>query len=69
MAHPVARKTHEIERLEVRISSDKKSILKNAADLSVKDCDVFIRALLNPPAPSDNLVKAAKKYKKDVISK
>jgi uncharacterized protein (DUF1778 family) len=37
--------------------------------LSVKDRDVFIQTLLNPPSPSDSLLKAAKKYKKDVISK
>ncbi len=37
--------------------------------LSVKDRDIFIQALLNPPSPSDKLLKAAKKYKKDVISK
>ena len=90
--------THGIERLEARISTDKKSVLKNAADLSgrtltdfvihfayeaakrvieehqqlhlsVADRDVFIRALLNPSKPTDKLLKAAKKYKKDVISK
>lgn len=37
--------------------------------LSVKDRDVFINALLNPPMPSDSLVKAAKLYKKDIVSK
>ncbi len=37
--------------------------------LSVKDRDVFVRALLNPPKPSNKLLSAVKKYKKDVISK
>jgi len=98
MAHPTTRNTSEIERFEARISADKKSVLKNAAELSgrtltdfvvqsayeaairviqeyqqlhlsIKDRDVFMHALLNPPAPSGNLVKAAKKYKKDIISK
>src|SRR5688572_6926289 len=98
MAHPAARNTPEIERFEARISADKKSVLKNAAELSgrtltdfvvqsayeaairviqeyqqlhlsIKDRDIFIHALLNPPAPSNNLVKAAKMYKKDIISK
>jgi len=86
------------ERLEARISSDKKKLLKNAAELSgrtltdfvvhsayeaavriiheyqqlhlsVNDREIFIHALLNPPMPSANLLKAAKKYKKDIISK
>lgn len=98
MAHPAIKNTPEIERLEARISADKKSILKNAADLSgrtltdfvitsayeaakrvieeyqqlhlsVADRDIFIHALLNPPKPVDKLLKAAKKYKKVVISK
>lgn len=96
MAHPASKNTSE--RFEARISLDKKSILKSAAELcgrtltdfvmnsayeaamrvmqerqqlhlSAKDQDIFIQALLNPPAPSDNLVKAAKMYKKDVVSK
>jgi len=37
--------------------------------LSAKDRDVFIDALLNPSAPSAKLLKAAKSYKKHVISK
>ncbi len=37
--------------------------------LSVKDRDVFIKAILNPPLPSDGLVEAAKLYKKDIVSK
>ena len=37
--------------------------------LSVKDRDVFIKAILNPPLPSDSLAKAAKLYKKDIVSK
>jgi uncharacterized protein (DUF1778 family) len=97
MAYP-AQNTPEIERFEARISADKKSVLKNAAELSgrtltdfviqsayeaairviqeyqqlhlsIKDRDIFIHALLNPPPPSDKLVKAAKMYKKDIISK
>ena len=36
--------------------------------LSVTDRDIFIKALLNPPKPSNNLLKAAKIYKKDVAS-
>lgn len=98
MARAIATNTSEIERFEARISADKKSVLKNAADLSgrtltdfvinsayeaairviqehqqlhlsTNDRDVFIQALLNPPAPSDSLVKAVRKYKKDIISK
>jgi len=98
MAHPATKDSSDIERLEARISADKKSILKNAADLSgrtltdfvinsaydaairviqeyqqlhlsVKDREVFVHALLNAPSPSDKLLKAAKKYKKDVIAK
>ncbi len=98
MVHPAAKNTSDVERLEARISADKKSVLKNAAELSgrtltdfvihsayeaavrviqeyqqlhlsVKDRDVFIQALLSSPRPSDRLLKAAKKYKKDVISK
>ena len=37
--------------------------------LSVDDRDIFIQALLNPPKPSDRLLKAAKAYKKDIVSK
>lgn len=37
--------------------------------LSAKDREVFVRALLNPPSPAAKLQKAAKMYKKDVISK
>lgn len=36
--------------------------------LSLKDRDVFIQALLHPPAPSSALLRAAKKHKKDVAS-
>lgn len=98
MAHPAIKNSPDIERLEARLSADKKSILKNAADLSgrtltdfvinsayeaairviqeyqqlhlsVKDRKIFVQALLNAPDPSGKLLKAAKKYKKDVISK
>lgn len=84
--------------LEARISSAKKSVLKNAASLkgisltdfvvnsayeaaqrvikeyeqlqlTEADRDIFIQALLNPPKPSENLVKAANRYKKGVQSK
>lgn len=97
MAHPAIKKA-SLERFEARINSDKKIILKNAADLSgrtltdfvidsayeaakqviqehqqlhlsAKDRDIFIQALLNPPKPTDRLIKAVKKYKKDVVSK
>jgi len=37
--------------------------------LSIKDRNIFINALLNPPNPAEKLIKAAKKYKKDIISK
>lgn len=37
--------------------------------LSEADRAIFIHALLNPPKPSENLMKAAKRYKKDVKSK
>ena len=98
MARPAAKEFHGVERFEARISTDKKNILKNAAELSgrtlsdfvvnsayeaaihvirehqqlhlsAKDRDIFIHALLNPPAPSNNLLKAANTYKKDVVSK
>jgi uncharacterized protein (DUF1778 family) len=98
MARPATKHGSDIERLEARISADKKSLLKSAADLSgrtltefvinsayeaavrviqeyqqlhlsVNDRDIFIQALLNPPKPSDNVLKAAKVYKKGVISK
>ncbi len=101
MAHPAPKMTSDIERLEARISSEKKAFLKNAADLSektltdfvihaayeealrvmqehqqlqqlhlsVKDREVFIHALLHSPAPSEKLLAAVKKYKKDIISK
>jgi uncharacterized protein (DUF1778 family) len=88
----------DFERLEARISHEKKSFLKHAADLLgrtltdfivnsayeaaarvikeheqirllAKDRDIFINALQNAPAPSHALVTAAKKYKKEVISK
>lgn len=36
--------------------------------LSINDRTVFIQTLLNPPSPSSKLLKAAKKYKKDVLS-
>lgn len=90
--------TKTVERLEARISSAKKLVLKNAATLSgisltdfvinsayeaakqvIKeheqlhlteaDRNIFIQALLNPSNPSENLIKAAKRYKKDVRSK
>ena len=99
MSQPISKKhSSDTERLEARISSDKKRLLKNAAELSgrtltdfvvhsayeaavrviqeyqqlhlsTNDRDIFIQALLNPPAPSANLLKAAKKYKKDIVSK
>ncbi|HSW93510.1 MAG TPA: DUF1778 domain-containing protein [Gammaproteobacteria bacterium] len=97
MTHPISKHATGTERLETRISSDKKNLLKSAAELSgrtltdfvvdsackaavqiiqeyrqlhlsLADRDVFIQALLNPPDPSANLLKAAKKYKKDVAS-
>jgi len=37
--------------------------------LSIKDRDLFIQLLLNPPKPSKRLLTAVKTYKKDVISK
>jgi uncharacterized protein (DUF1778 family) len=96
--HPAIKNPAEIERLEARISADKKIILKSAADLSgrtltdfvinsayeaairviqeyqqlhlsVKDRETFVRILLNAPAPSDKLSKAAKEYKRNVVSK
>lgn len=38
-------------------------------NLTEVDRNVFIQALLNPPNPSANLIKAAQRYKKDVQSK
>jgi len=90
--------TSDTERLEARISANKKKVLKNAAELSgrtltdfvvhaayeaavrviqeyqqlhlsIKDREVFVWALLNPPSPSSNLLKAVKKYKKDIVAK
>ncbi|WP_133140184.1 DUF1778 domain-containing protein [Legionella genomosp. 1] len=92
MAH-VSKHSNEVERLEARISSTKKSVLKDAASLkgvsltdfvvnsayeaaqrvikeyeqlhlTKADRDIFIQALLNPPKPNENLVKAANRYKK-----
>lgn len=37
--------------------------------LSLKDRDVFMQALSNPPKPLSALLNAAKKYKKDVVTK
>ncbi|MBA2657667.1 MAG: DUF1778 domain-containing protein [Tatlockia sp.] len=97
MAH-LSKHAKDVERLEARISSAKKSVLKNAATLSgisltdfvvnsayeaakrvVKeyeqlnltkvDRQIFVQALLNPPNPSSNLIKAAKRYERDVQSK
>ena len=98
MGHPAIKHEPEIERLEARISADKKKLLKNAAELSGRtltdfvvnsacdaavrviqefqqlhlttvDRDIFIKALINPPAASNTLLDAAKAYKKDVDSK
>lgn len=98
MTHYAAvKKISDIERFEARITADKKSLLKNAAELmgrtltdfvmssaydaavrviqdhqqlhlSINDRTVFMQALLNPPHPSNKLLKATKKYKKDVLS-
>ncbi|KTD74822.1 DUF1778 domain-containing protein [Legionella waltersii] len=97
MVH-VSKHSNEVERLEARISSAKKSVLKDAASLKgisltdfvvnsayeaaqrvIKEYEqlqlteadrvIFIQALLNPPKPSENLVKAANRYKKGVQSK
>ncbi len=98
MPLPITKHKQEFERLEARISNEKKSFLKHAADLlgrsltdfvvnsayeaatrvireheqiklSMKDSDTFIKALQHAPTPSSTLVAAAKKYKKDIISK
>ena len=97
MAH-LSNHSKDVERLEARISSAKKSVLKDAAflrgitltdfvvnsayeaaqlvikeyeqlRLAEADRDIFIQALLNPPKPNENLVKAANRYKKGVQSK
>lgn len=97
MTFPTPKK-HGIERLEARISLEKKAFLKHAADLvgrsltdfvvnsayeaatrvikeheqvklSMQDANAFMNALQNIPAPSKALIAAAKKYKKDIISK
>ncbi len=94
----LSKNAKDVERLEARISSAKKSVLKNAAALSgisltdfvvnsayeaakrvVKEYEqlnltevdrkIFIQALLNPPNPSENLTKAAQRYKRDIQSK
>ena len=98
MGHASIKYHQETERLEARISSDKKKLLKNAAELSgrtltdfvvssayeaavriiqeyqqlhlsINDRDIFIHALLNPPKVSNNLLKAAEEYKRNVKSK
>src|SRR5579872_110236 len=98
MPFSTTKQKHDFERLEARISLEKKTFLKHAADLvgrsltdfvvnsayeaatrvikeheqiklSIKDADAFISALKNAPAPSNALTAAAKRYKKDVISK
>ncbi len=98
MGQPAIKHSQNLERLEARISADKKSVLKNAAELSGRtltdfvihsayeaavrviqeyqqlhltavDRDVFIQALLTPPNVSNNLLKAARQYKKNVESK
>jgi uncharacterized protein (DUF1778 family) len=98
MPFSTTKQKHDVERLEARISLEKKTFLKHAADLvgrsltdfvvnsayeaatrvikeheqiklSIKDGDAFINALQNAPAPSNALIAAAKRYKKDIISK
>jgi uncharacterized protein (DUF1778 family) len=97
----LADKTHNADstdrrkksRLEARISSEDKELLKRAADLqgcsltefvvrsaqeaarkavkehqmmflTSRDTEVFVKALLKPPAPSKKLKRAANRYKK-----
>ncbi|TAK76324.1 MAG: DUF1778 domain-containing protein [Gammaproteobacteria bacterium] len=98
MPIPTTKHKQEFERLEARISNEKKSFLKHAADLvgrsltdfvvnsayeaatrvikeqeqiklSIEDSNTFISALQNAPTPSNVLIAAAKKYKKEIISK
>lgn len=40
----------------------------NVLQLSLEDQKAFIKAIFNPPAPSKNLIKAAKRHKKEVES-
>lgn len=42
MARSAAKETHEIERFEARISAAKKSVLKNAAELSGRTLTDFV---------------------------
>ncbi|OGV42150.1 MAG: hypothetical protein A3F46_07135 [Legionellales bacterium RIFCSPHIGHO2_12_FULL_42_9] len=42
MAQPSIKYNHETERLETRISSDKKKLLKNAAELSGRTLTDFV---------------------------
>ncbi len=42
MAHPATKNLSGVERLEARITSDKKSVLKNAADLSGRTLTDFV---------------------------
>lgn len=98
MPAPTIKNKSDFERLEARISNEKKVFLKHAADLvgrtltdfvvnsayeaatrvireheqirlTIKDRNVFVKALQNAPAPSKALLAASKRYKKDVISK
>jgi hypothetical protein len=48
-----------------RIFSD--IVEKNPILTSETDADVFIEAIDNPPAPSDELIKAAEKYKEQLL--
>ena len=44
-------------------------IVHEAMVLIDKDRQIFIQSLLEPPAPNDLLIKAARKYKKEEIFK
>ena len=48
-----------------RIFSD--IVEKNPILTSETDADVFIEAIDNPPAPSEELIKAAEKYKEQLL--
>jgi uncharacterized protein (DUF1778 family) len=98
MINSPSKHSNQVERIEARISSAKKMVLKNAAELSgrtltdfvidsayeeamrliqehqqlhlsMKDSELFIKALLRPPKPNRALSAAAKKYKRNVRSK
>jgi hypothetical protein len=57
----------EIDRKMYEVYGDEPKEEEKPIISSEKDAEVFFNAIENPPAPSDNLVKAAEKHKKEII--